>query len=115
MDDITLQFLTSKKRYNQIRQFVEPEDPVARDAAKYVKRVHQYESRMKEILGFYFADPQAQVTLKLDGAVEQCFRALIEHILKDIEEEKALRNNYDATSETEDEDEDEDKEEGEEN
>ena len=110
MDDITLQFLTSRKRYNQIRQFVEPEDPVARDAAKYVKHVKKYESRMKEILGFYFADPQAQVTLKLDGAVEQCFRALIEHILKDIEEEKALRNDYDAKDE-DDEDEEEDKEE----
>jgi hypothetical protein len=111
MDDITLQFLTSKKRYNQIRQFVEPEDPVAKDAAKYVKHVQKHELRMKEILGFYFADPQVQVTLKLDGAVEQCFRALIDYIMKDIEEEKAL---YDATSETETSDtEEEDK--GEEN
>ncbi len=98
MDDITLQFLTSRKRYNQIRASLVPEDPVARDAAKYVKRVHDHESRMKEILGRYFADPQAQVTLKLDGAVEQCFQALIEYIMKDIEEEKALRNDYDAVS-----------------
>lgn len=75
IDLMTLKLLSSKKKYNQYLA-----NTGADDNSKYKNAVLSHTAQIKQILGKYLEDPETQIRTDLDNAVEQCFKAILDHL-----------------------------------
>ncbi len=75
IDLMTLKLLSSKKKYNQYLANTGVEDN-----SKYKNAVLLNATNIKQVLAKYLEDPDTQIKTDLDNAVEQCFKAVLDHL-----------------------------------
>ena len=101
IDQLTLQLLTSKKRYNSYLANANPEKSAEID--EYHTKLKKNIPRIKTMIGRYLEDPETQTSNDIDEAMEHCFKILIRHFEMLDYEEKCAKNGYDMTDSSEDE------------
>ena len=101
IDQLTLQLLTSKKRYNSYLANANPEKSAEID--EYHAKLKKNIPRIKTMIGRYLEDPETQTSNDIDEAMEHCFKILIRHFEMLDYEEKCAKNGYDMTDSSEDE------------
>ena len=101
IDQLTLQLLTSKKRYNSYLANANPEKSAEID--EYHAKLKKNIPRIKSMIGRYLEDPETQTSNDIDEAMEHCFKILIRHFEMLDYEEKCAKNGYDMTDSSEDE------------
>jgi hypothetical protein len=101
IDQLTLQLLTSKKRYNSYLANANPEKSAEID--EYHTKLKKNIPRIKSMIGRYLEDPETQTSNDIDEAMEHCFKILIRHFEMLDYEEKCAKNGYDMTDSSEDE------------
>jgi hypothetical protein len=92
IDLMTLKLLSSKKKYNQYLA-----NAGETDNSKYKNAVLSNVDGIKSILGKYLQDPETQICNDLDNAVEQCFKAVLDHLSNMERVEEYENENVDST------------------
>ena len=92
IDLMTLKLLSSKKKYNQYLA-----NTGETDNSKYKNAVLSNVDGIKSILGKYLQDPELQICNDLDNAVEQCFKAVLDHLSNMERVEEYENENVDST------------------
>jgi hypothetical protein len=113
LDVLTLQLLSSKKRYNQYLENAQPNK--ANEIQEFYGKIRKYKSKIRQTMEKYLENPETQTTTDVDDVIEACFKTLITHYEILNREHKSYLNDYDEKDSTEDEDEEHAKEEEEEN
>jgi hypothetical protein len=103
LDVLTLQLLSSKKRYNQYLENAQPNK--ANEIQEFYGKIRKYKSRIRQTMEKYLENPETQTTTDVDDVIETCFKTLITHYEILNREQKSYLNDYDETDSTEDEDE----------
>ena len=94
IDLMTLKLLSSKKKYNQYLA-----NTGETYNSKYKNAVLDNVDGIKAILGKYLKDPETQICNDLDNAVEQCFKAVLDHLtnMEQMDQEENENENVDST------------------
>ena len=92
IDLMTLKLLSSKKKYNQYLA-----NTGETDNSKYKNAVLSNVNGIKSILGKYLQDPETQICNDLDNAVEQCFKAVLDHLSNMERVDEYENENVDST------------------
>jgi hypothetical protein len=94
IDLMTLKLLSSKKKYNQYLA-----NAGETDNSKYKNAVLNNVDGIKAVLSKYLLDPEMQICNDLDNAVEQCFKAVLDHLtnVEESKEEEYENENVDST------------------
>lgn len=92
IDLMTLKLLSSKKKYNQYLA-----NTGETDNSKYKNAVLSNVDGIKSILGKYLQDPETQICNDLDNTVEQCFKAVLDHLSNMERVEEYENENVDST------------------
>jgi hypothetical protein len=103
LDVLTLQLLSSKKRYNQYLENTQPNK--ANEIQEFYGKIRKYKSRIRQTMEKYLENPETQTTTDVDDVIETCFKTLITHYEILNREHKSYLKDYDETDSTEDEDE----------
>jgi len=103
LDVLTLQLLSSKKRYNQYLENAQPNK--ANEIQEFYGKIRKYKSRIRQTMEKYLENPETQTTTDVDDVIETCFKTLITHYEILNREHKSYLKDYDETDSTEDEDE----------
>ncbi len=94
IDLMTLKLLSSKKKYNQYLA-----NTGETYNSKYKNAVLDNVDGIKAVLSKYLKDPETQICNDLDNAVEQCFKAVLDHITNmeqmDQEDDENVDSTYD--------------------
>ena len=101
LDVLTLQLLSSKKRYNQYLENAQPNK--ANEIQEFYGKIRKYKSRIRQTMEKYLENPETQTTTDVDDVIETCFKTLITHYEILNREQKSYLNDYDETDSTEDE------------
>lgn len=106
LDALTLQLLSSKKRYNKYLESAQPNK--ANEIQEFYGKIRKYRSRILQTVNKYLDKPETQTTTDVDETIEACFKTLIRHYEILNKEQKSYLNDYDETDSSEDEDADAD-------
>jgi hypothetical protein len=110
LDVLTLQLLSSKKRYNKYLEQAQPDK--SKEIQEYHGKIRKHHSKIIEMVETYLDKPNTQTTTEVDEIIEACFKTLIKHYEMLNREHKAFLKDYDendsSDNEGEDEGEDED-------
>ena len=102
IDSLTLQLLTSKKKYNN---YLSTSDPAKAQSNKdYAADVKKNRMRIQSLLGAYLDNPEKQTTNEVDNAIELCFKSLLRHFSIRDREDKSARHDYDEDDSTDEDD-----------
>ncbi len=102
IDSLTLQLLTSKKKYNN---YLSTTDPVkAQSNNDYIRDVKKNKLRLQSLLGAYLENPEKQTTNEVDNSIEMCFKSLLRHFSMRDREDKSARYGYDEEDSTDEDD-----------
>ena len=102
LDALTLQLLSSKKRYNKYLESAQPNK--ANEIQEFYGKIRKYRSRILQTVNKYLDKPETQTTTDVDETIEACFKTLIRHYEILNKEHKSYLNDYDETDSSDDED-----------
>jgi hypothetical protein len=102
IDALTLQLLSSKKRYNKYLESAQPNK--ANEIQEFYGKLRKYKSRILQTVEKYLDKPETQTTTDVDETIEACFKTLIRHYEILNKEQKSYLNDYNETDSSEDED-----------
>jgi hypothetical protein len=102
IDALTLQLLSSKKRYNKYLESAQPNK--ANEIQEFYGKLRKYKSRILQTMEKYLDKPETQTTTDVDETIEACFKTLIRHYEILNKEQKSYLNDYNETDSSEDED-----------
>ena len=108
LDALTLQLLSSKKRYNKYLESAQPNK--ANEIQEFYGKIRKYRSLILQTVNKYLDKPETQTTTDVDETIEACFKTLIRHYEILNKEQKSYLNDYDETDSSDDEDADADAE-----
>ena len=100
LDALTLQLLSSKKRYNKYLESAQPNK--ANEIQEFYGKLRKYKSRILQTMEKYLDKPETQTTTDVDETIEACFKTLIRHYDILNKEQKSYLNDYDETDSSED-------------
>jgi len=106
LDVLTLQLLSSKKRYNKYLEQAQPDK--SKEIQEYHGKIRKHHSKIIEMVELYLDKPNTQTTTEVDEIIEACFKTIIKHYEMLNREHKAFLKDYDETDSSDDEGEDED-------
>lgn len=95
LDVLTLQLLSSKKRYNKYLEQAQPNK--SKEIQEYHGKIKKHHSKIIEMIEKYLEKPETQTTTEVDEIIEACFKTLIKHYEMLNREHKAFLRNYDET------------------
>ena len=101
LDALTLQLLSSKKRYNKYLESAQPNK--ANEIQEFYGKIRKYRSRILQTVNKYLDKPETQTTTDVDETIEACFKTLIRHYEILNKEQKSYLNDYDETDSLDDE------------
>ena len=101
LDALTLQLLSSKKRYNKYLENAQPNK--ANEIQEFYGKIRKYRSRILQTVNKYLDKPETQTTTDVDETIEACFKTLIRHYEILNKEQKSYLNDYDETDSSDDE------------
>ncbi len=101
LDALTLQLLSSKKRYNKYLESAQPNK--ANEIQEFYGKIRKYRSRILNTMEKYLDKPETQTTTDVDETIEACFKTLIRHYEILNKEQKSYLNDYDETDSSDDE------------
>ena len=101
LDALTLQLLSSKKRYNKYLESAQPNK--ANEIQEFYGKLRKYKSRILQTVNKYLDKPETQTTTDVDETIEACFKTLIRHYEILNKEQKSYLNDYDETDSSDDE------------
>ena len=101
LDALTLQLLSSKKRYNKYLESAQPNK--ANEIQEFYGKIRKYRSRILQTMEKYLDKPETQTTTDVDENIEACFKTLIRHYEILNKEQKSYLNDYDETDSSDDE------------
>jgi hypothetical protein len=101
LDALTLQLLSSKKRYNKYLESAQPNK--ANEIQEFYGKIRKYRSRILQTVNKYLDKPETQTTTDVDETIEACFKTLIRHYEILNKEQKSYLNDYDETDSSDDE------------
>jgi hypothetical protein len=102
LDILTLQLLSSKKRYNQYLENSQPNK--ANEIQEFYGKIRKYKTRIHQTIDKYLEHPDIQTTTEVDESIEACFKTLIKHYEILNRENKSYLNDYDETDSSDKED-----------
>ena len=103
LDVLTLQLLSSKKRYNKYLEQAQPNK--SKEIQEYHGKIKKHHSKIIEMIEKYLEKPETQTTTEVDEIIEACFKTLIKHYEMLNREHKAFLRDYDETDSSDDEEE----------
>ena len=95
LDVLTLQLLSSKKRYNKYLEQAQPNK--SKENQEYHGKIKKHHSKIIEMIEKYLEKPETQTTTEVDEIIEACFKTLIKHYEMLNREHKAFLRDYDET------------------
>ena len=95
LDVLTLQLLSSKKRYNKYLEQAQPNK--SKEIQEYHGKIKKHHSKIIEMIEKYLEKPETQTTTEVDEIIEACFKTLIKHYEMLNREHKAFLRDYDET------------------
>lgn len=95
LDVLTLQLLSSKKRYNKYLEQTQPNK--SKEIQEYHGKIKKHHSKIIEMIEKYLERPETQTTTEVDEIIETCFKTLIKHYEMLNREHKAFLRDYDET------------------
>ena len=101
LDMLTLQLLSSKKRYNQYLENSQPNK--ANEIQEFYGKIRKHKFKIRQTMEKYLDHPETQTTNEVDEVIETCFRTLIKHYEILNRENKAYLKDYDETDSSEEE------------
>jgi hypothetical protein len=101
LDALTLQLLSSKKRYNKYLESAQPNK--ANEIQEFYGKIRKYRSRILQTVNKYLDKPETQTTTDVDENIEACFKTLIRHYEILNKEQKSYLNDYNETDSSDDE------------
>jgi len=113
LDVLTLQLLSSKKRYNKYLEQAQPDK--SKEIQEYHGKIRKHHSKIIEMVEKYLDKPNTQTTTEVDEIIEACFKTLIKHYEMLNREHKLFLKDYDETDSSDNEAEGEEDEAGEDN
>jgi hypothetical protein len=110
LDVLTLQLLSSKKRYNKYLEQAQPDK--SKEIQEYHGKIRKHHSKIIEMIETYLEKPNTQTTTEVDEIIEACFKTLIKHYEMLNREHKSFLRDYDETDSSDNEEEEEEPDEG---
>lgn len=110
LDVLTLQLLSSKKRYNKYLEQAQPDK--SKEIQEYHGKIRKHHSKIIEMIETYLEKPNTQTTTEVDEIIEACFKTLIKHYEMLNREHKSFLRDYDETDSSDNEVEEEEPDEG---
>ena len=101
LDALTLQLLSSKKRYNKYLESAQPNK--ANEIQEFYGKIRKYRLHILKTVNKYLDKPETQTTTDVDENIEACFKTLIRHYEILNKEQKSYLNDYDETDSSDDE------------
>jgi hypothetical protein len=101
LDILTLQLLSSKKRYNQYLENSQPNK--ANDIQEFYGKIRKNKFKIRQTMEKYLDNPETQTTNEVDEVIEACFKTLIKHYEILNRENKSYLKDYDETDTSEEE------------
>jgi hypothetical protein len=101
LDVLTLQLLSSKKRYNKYLEQAQPDK--SKEIQEYHGKIRKHHSKIIEMIETYLEKPNTQTTTEVDEIIEACFKTIIKHYEMLNREHKAFLKDYDETDSSDDE------------
>jgi hypothetical protein len=101
IDALTLQLLSSKKRYNKYLESAQPNK--SNEIQEFYGKIRKYKSRILQTVEKYLDTPETQTTTDVDESIEACFKTLIRHYEILNKERKAYLKDYDEDDSTDEE------------
>ncbi len=101
IDALTLQLLSSKKRYNKYLESAQPNK--ANEIQEFYGKIRKYRLRILQTINKYLDKPETQTTTDVDETIEACFKTLIRHYEILNKEQKSYLNDYNETDSSDDE------------
>ena len=95
LDVLTLQLLSSKKRYNKYLEQAQPDK--SKEIQEYHGKIRKHHSKIIEMIEKYLEKPNTQTTTEVDEIIEACFKTLIKHYEMLNREHKSFLRDYDET------------------
>ena len=95
LDVLTLQLLSSKKRYNKYLEQAQPDK--SKEIQEYHGKIRKHHSKIIEMIETYLEKPNTQTTTEVDEIIEACFKTLIKHYEMLNREHKSFLRDYDET------------------
>lgn len=95
LDVLTLQLLSSKKRYNKYLEQAQPDK--SKEIQEYHGKIRKHHSKIIEMIETYLDKPNTQTTTEVDEIIEACFKTLIKHYEMLNREHKSFLRDYDET------------------
>jgi len=102
LDALTLQLLSSKKRYNKYLENAQPNK--ANEIQDFYGKIRKFKIRILQTVEKYLEFPETQTTTEVDEVLEACFKTLIRHYEMLNKEQKAYLNDYNETDSSEEDD-----------
>ncbi len=99
---LTLQLLSSKKRYNQYLENSQPNK--ANEIQEFYGKIRKHKFKIRQTIEKYLDHPETQTTNEVDEVLETCFKTLIKHYEILNRENKAYLKDYDETDTSEEDD-----------
>ena len=101
LDMLTLQLLSSKKRYNQYLENSQPNK--ANEIQEFYGKIRKHKFKIRQTMEKYLDHPETQTTNEVDEVIEACFKTLIKHYEILNRENKSYLKDYDETDSSEEE------------
>lgn len=95
LDALTLQLLSSKKKYNKYLENTQPNK--SNEIQEFYGKIRKFKYKIIQTLEKYLENPEFQTTTDVDESIEVCFRTLIRHFEILNKEQKSYLNDYDET------------------
>ena len=109
LDVLTLQLLSSKKRYNKYLEQAQPDK--SKEIQEYHGKIRKHHSKIIEMVETYLDKPNTQTTTEVDEIIEACFKTLIKHYEILNREHKSFLKDYDENDSSDNEEEEDNEEE----
>lgn len=95
LDALTLQLLSSKKKYNKYLENTQPNK--SNEIQEFYGKIRKFKYKIIKTIEKYLENPEFQTTTDVDESIEVCFRTLIRHFEILNKEQKSYLNDYDET------------------